>query len=133
MVTILERQAVHIPDRESRKANIIIYNLPESKQDTAVNNIVEDNERVEDMLCQGINVDRVKLTKLIGLGGRGKNQNVKPRLIMATLDQPARRRDILAAAKSLRHTDKWSNVYICVYITRFSASRKRKREELKMR
>jgi beta-xylosidase len=68
-VTILERQAVHIldqyTDRETRKANIIIQNLPESKQDTASNKTVEDIERVEDMLYRGINVDGVKITKLI--------------------------------------------------------------------
>jgi len=59
------------------------------------------------MLGQGINVDRVKITKLFRLGGRGQNQNVKPRLIVTTHDQPARRRVIHAAAKTLRHTDKW--------------------------
>jgi len=66
------------------------------------------------MLCQGINVDGVKITKLIMLGGRA--QIVKPRLIMETFQQSARRRAILAVAKSLRHTNKWSNVYISLYI-----------------
>jgi len=39
------------------------------------------------MLYQGINVDGIEITKLIRLGGGGQNQNVKPRLIMATLEQ----------------------------------------------
>ena len=86
------------------------------------------------MLCQGTNVDGVKITKLIRLGGRGQNQNVKPRLIMATLDQPARRRVILAAVKTLRYTDKWSNVYVSPDLAPAEREKEKKlREELKTR
>ena len=86
------------------------------------------------MLLHGTNVEGVRVTKLIRLGGRGQNQINKPRLIMATLDQPARRRVILAAAKTLRHTDNWSNVYISPDLYPSEREKERKlREELKTR
>ncbi len=59
----------------------------------------------------------MNVTKLVRLGGRGQNQHAKPRLLLVTLDLPDRRRAILAAAKSLRHTEKWSNIYISPDLT----------------
>ena len=137
-VTTLERQTVHIldeyADRERRKANIIIHNLPESTKINPGNKNQEDIENVEEMLHEGINIDGITVTKLIRLGGRGQNQNEKPRLIMATLDQPSRRRVILAAAKTLRHTESWSNVYISPDIPPAEREKERKlRDELKTR
>ena len=74
------------------------------------------------------------MTKLIRLGGRGQNQNEKPRLIVATLDQPSRRRVILAATKTLRHTETWSNVYISPDIAPAERDKEKKlRDELKTR
>ena len=68
-VTPLERQTVHIldeyADRERRKANIIIHNLPESTQVSPAVQNKEDIDNVEDMLLNGTNVDNVRITKLI--------------------------------------------------------------------
>ena len=111
-----ERQTVKIldeyADRERRKANIIIHNLPESQDDNHQTRYQHDKTQVEEVIQEGTGVIGVNISKLIRLGGRGQNQQQKPRLLLVTLELPDRRRAILAAAKSLRHTEKWSNIYI---------------------
>jgi hypothetical protein len=116
-----ERQTVKIldeyADRERRKANIIIHNLPESQGDNHQTRYENDKKKVDEIIQEGTGVTGVNVSKLVRLGGRGQNQHQKPRLLLVTLDFPDRRRAILAAAKLLRHTEKWSNIYISPDLT----------------
>ncbi|KAK2157631.1 hypothetical protein LSH36_188g10014 [Paralvinella palmiformis] len=84
------------------------------------------------MLQYDVNMSDVKITKVIRLGGRGQNKQNKPRLILATLNNLDRRRAILAAARTLRHTDDWANIYISPDVTPLEREKEKKlREELK--
>jgi len=83
-VKILDEYA----DRERRKGNIIIHNLLESTKDKLQDRNEDDIKRIDELIEQGTGVSDVKLTKLIRLGGRGQNQQSKPRLILAMLDSP---------------------------------------------
>jgi hypothetical protein len=116
-----ERQTVKIldeyADRERRKGNIIIHNLRESTEENLQDRNKDDIRRIDELIEQGTSVMGVKVIKLIRQGGRGQNQQNKPRLILTTLDSPDRRRVILAAAKMLRHTDDWTNIYISPDLT----------------
>ena len=119
-------------DRERRKANIIIHNLPESTLEKGPDKIADDIKRADEMLQYDVNMSDVKITKVIRLGGRGQNKQNKPRLILATLNNPDRRRAILAAARTLRHTDDWANIYISPDVTPLEREKEKKlREELK--
>jgi hypothetical protein len=133
-----ERQTVKIldeyADRERRKVNIIIHNLPESAKEKLQDRNEDDIKRINEMIEHGTGVSDVKITKLIRLGGRGQNQQSKPRLILATLDSPDRRRVILAAAKMLRPTDDWANIYISADLTPSEREKEKKlRQELRER
>ena len=134
----LEKQTVKIldeyTDRERRKANIVIHNLPESTEEQRTDKLYDDTKRVNDLIQEGVDVPGVKVTRLIRLGGRGQNQQDKPRLILATLDCPDRRRAILATARMLRHTEEWSNIYISPDVTPAERQKDKKlRDELKVR
>ena len=76
-------------------------NLPESTEEQRTDklHVYDDTKRVNELIQDGVNVPGVNVTRLIRFGGRGPNQQDKPRLILATLDGPDRRRAILSAAR----------------------------------
>lgn len=99
-------------DRERRKDNLIVHNVPESNKPSLNERNRADKENIEAIIADGLAMTGVEVSNVIRLGGRGQNRNNKPRLVMATLATPARKKMILAAAKTLRNTEDWSNIYI---------------------
>ena len=94
-------------DRNRRKCNLVIHNMPESTADNLADRIISDVAAVIRLVEIGLNIEGVKITKVIRLGGRGQNRQNKPRLILATMANPVRKRAILAAAKTLYDPDEW--------------------------
>jgi len=92
-------------DKERRRGNVIIHNIPESEKSTLAERSKEDLDTVNNIITDKLDVEGALIIKTIRLGGRGQNKNNKPRLIMATLESPARRRIVLAAANNLRFMD----------------------------
>ena len=108
--------------------------MPESTEENLPDRRRDDTRRIEDIILNGVGVEGVKISKLVRLGGRGQNQQDKPRLVMATLEQPDRRRAVLASACLLRHTDDWRRIYISPDLTPAErANEKSLRDELRAR
>ena len=89
-------------DRERRKNNLIIHNMPESDCETFFDRNKADTDKINNMISNVLGIDEVHIIKTICLGGRCQSRTTIPRLILATMDIPIRNRTILASAKSLR-------------------------------
>ena len=116
-----DRTTLHLldefSDRERRKGNLVIHNIPESQDDSLAGRSTADALSVAKLIRDGLNIEDVEFTRTIRLGGKGQNRANKPRLILATMSTPMRKRAILASAKTLRSTDEWANIYISPDLT----------------
>lgn len=93
--------------RESKKLNIIFFNVEESTSGNKEDAMREDDEKL-DQLQQELNTSAT-LSNIIRLGTRNPD---KPRPIKATVENLSEHRKILKAAKSLRLSADNSHVYV---------------------
>lgn len=97
-------------EREARKSNIIVHNIPESKKQEAKDRLREDVQEVSSLIAEGLEIEEhVSITSAIRLGKRDED---KTRLLRVTLENVKTKRNILAKAKKLRETEKWKQVFI---------------------
>ena len=117
-------------DKEKRKANIVIHNLPEQSEGTVVERCEKDSASFVTMIK-----DEMKLNATVSKSFRvGKKLSDKPRLLIVTLDNPAVKQDILRYASQLRHSEQYSNIYVTPDLTQKEREANRKlREELASR
>ena len=114
-------------DRERRKANLIIHNLPESGTSDRTTNISE----FENIVVNELKIEGTKAVKAVRLGARKDN---RPRLLLITMDCERSKWRILNQAAGLRSSTKWKEVYICPDLTaKEREANKKLREELKRR
>ena len=117
-------------DRERRKANIILHNIPEPDNDTRTEKELMDRQTFTRITEEVFNM-KVKATKAIRLG---RPQEDRPRLVLITLENPEVRRDILKRCKELRGIEEWERVYISPDLTQPERQRNKElRDELKRR
>lgn len=88
-------------EREMRKTNIIISNMPESKEQQVEQKIREDMRIFQEIIAE-IGLRNIKAQKIIRLG----ESKDKPRLAKVVLSTPSERKEVLAAAKKMRETKK---------------------------
>lgn len=118
-------------DRETRKCNIILHNVPESDCEQPKERKEEDESIVVTMLNDSLNLAEVKLESVIRLGKKSEGRN---RLTKVTLDSVKSKREILNAAKNLKGIEEWSNIFITPDMTpKEREKNKELREELKRR
>ena len=117
-------------DKERRKANLVIHNLPE--QDG--NSVAERSEKDVTAFVTMIR-DVMKLHVASSKSFRvGKKHQDRPRLLIVTLDNPACKHDILKGAPQLRRCKDYENVYVTPDLTQKEREANRKlREELAAR
>ena len=97
-------------ERESRKCNIIIHNIPESDREQPEERRQEDMENLKDILDASVGTDhQVEFGTVTRLGKRFEGKN---RLTKVVLDSVKSKRMILGAAKKLRESDAWNNIYV---------------------
>ena len=114
-------------DKERRKGNVVVHNLPEQAGDTLSDRSAKDVSEFSSMIRDVMKLN-VSASKSFRVGK--KNQN-RPRLLIVTLDNPSAKHDILRGAPELRHTTKYSNVYLTPDLTQKEREAGRKlREEL---
>ena len=92
-------------DRERRKFNIIVQNLPESKQELSEDRKKEDIMEARCLLA-GMQLSRIGVKSAVRLG----KKNDKPRSLMVTLD--SERGPVLSRAKMIRKYKCWMKVFI---------------------
>ena len=77
MVTIQE-----MVDHERRKNNLVMFNVPELKQDQMHDRGAEDKKAVKAILSDGVGVRGTQILKAIRFGGKRQNRNVKPWILL---------------------------------------------------
>ena len=100
-------------DRDRRKNNLVIHNLPEaagvSKEDRAAHDLRLFQDLVKDMFHMSVAVARSFRV--------GRSVENRARLLIVTLETPGVKQDILRLAPQLRSSEKYGNVYITPDLT----------------
>ena len=114
-------------DKERRKNNLVIHNLPEADGGSR-----EDRSRHDIRLFQDLMKDTFHMSVAVAKSFRvGKSVENRARLLIVTLETPGVKQDILRLAPQLRSCEKWSNIYITPDLTLAERETARKvREEL---
>ena len=95
-------------DKEKRKSNIVVHNLPESNAENQSERADCDAALFKEMIK-----DEMKLQVKVQRSFRvGKKNDGKARLLIVTLESPSHKHDILRLAPQLRHSTNYINIYI---------------------
>ena len=89
-------------DRERRSRCIIIHGVPESTKSALTDKRAEDHKNVKDILNNVLEIADVSIINLYRLGGKGQNRNLKPRLLLATLNSKDKQHEALANTWKLK-------------------------------
>lgn len=118
-------------ERELRKSNIIIHNIPESNEETP-----QDKEKADEnfikKIADELSVEELEISETRRLGTAGS----KPRLVKVTLKSTPQRRELLQKAKNLRTTneEELKKIFIVPDLSKRARDESKKlREELKRR
>ena len=111
--TVLETVDEYV-EREKRKCNLIIHNLPELQEASYAECIKHDQNHFNTILKDEIKVTGVKVNRSIRLGRR---QGDKPRLLLVSIHDYDQKKLILRNAKILRESMIWGNIYISPDLT----------------
>ena len=95
-------------EKERRKNNIIVHNLPESVQPKRADAERDDCNRVDEMIVEAMRIDDINTIKATRLGG--KRRDGKPRLLLCKLNNHRDR--VLRKARYVRMYEDWDNVFI---------------------
>ena len=117
-------------DKEKRKNNIVVHNLPEAEANSHAERMEQDRSKFTQLVKDEFHlIVRVTKSFRIGKAVAGKN-----RLLIVTVDGEESKWDILRQAPRLRHSELWPRVYLSPDLTRSESEEGRKlREELKRR
>ena len=95
-------------DKEKRKANLVVHNLPEQSGES-----LAEREANDTSLFIGMIKDEMKLNVKVRRSFRaGKRMNERPRLLILTLESLSSKHDILKLAPQLSHSNKYTNIYM---------------------
>ena len=118
-------------DRESRKCNIIVHNIPESKKPEVKERREEDTMEVKRLFEDGLGLEELEIQSIVRLGKKMQDKN---RLMKVTVGSVKTKREILSNTKKLKNAENWSRVFITPDLTPKERDRSRTlREELKRR
>ena len=117
-------------DKERRKGNVVVHNLPEQEGDSLVEKANKDATLFKEMIREEMKLN-VNVQKSFRVG---KKIPGKPRLLIISLELPSAKQDILRMAPLLRHSERYVNIYITPDLTRKERDASKKlREELASR
>ena len=114
-------------DRQQRKANLIISNVPEPSNASNEENRQQDWMMVDEMLRRlHLRVDVIKVSRI------GRKNAGKTRLILVTLSSEDMKWEVLREAKNLRDFDEYHGVYINPDLTKTEREQNKKlRDEVR--
>lgn len=96
-----------INEREMRKSNIVLYNLPEPEGETAEERKTEDAEEVRNIfkvINNKVNAE-TEVKFMYRIGEKEKNDEAKPRPLLIGFKKPASAENILTNCKNLKNSD----------------------------
>ena len=117
-------------DKERRKKNVVVHNLPEATAETHADRMTEDKSTFIQLVRDEfhLNIGASKCFRV------GKTVPGKHRLLIVTLELEETKWEIIRLAPQLRHSERWPRVYLSPDLTRAEREEGRKlREELKRR
>ena len=106
-------------DRERRKCNLIVHNVPENtmmtRDRTEANH--KDYDAFKEIVNSGLKIQEFNIKKVTRLGKKwdtktGKKWESKPRLLLVVLEDESSKKNILSSAKQLRNSEEWGNIFI---------------------
>ena len=103
-------------EREKRKLNLIIHNLPESASSDPAARSHHEEENFKKILKDEFRLTGVQVEKYVRLG-RPNVERPRPRLLLVVLKDFQSKREILRKAKDLRDSTTWGNIYISPDLT----------------
>ena len=117
-------------DKEKRKLNVVIHNLPETEAESLTDRAQSDQEQFRDLVkdCFRMNIRTSRSFRA------GKKIDGKPRLLIITLENIETKLELLKMAPQLRHHERGKNIFVTPDLTREEREEGKKlREELKAR
>ena len=119
-------------DREKRKCNLILYNIPETTTSVeSADGVKKDSETFKELVSSIMDkgISNLQIIKAIRLC---KLTSAKPKPLLISIHDELCKREILRSAYKLSKTPKWSNIYVSPDYTRKEReTNKVLREELK--
>ena len=109
-------------DKEKRKKNIVVHNLPEAMAETHADRMNKDKSSFVQLVKDEFRLS-VKVTNCFRAG---KVVTGKHRLLIVTLDDEETKWEIICHASQLRHSDRWPRVYLTPDLTRSEREEGRK-------
>ena len=95
-----------IEDRNQRKSNFLIYNLPES---TGSDRTDTDTKRVKNLVKNNLSISGVEVNKVTRLG---KHKENSPRPLLLMMEDETSKWKCLKQAPKLRNDSNFCNAYI---------------------
>ena len=122
-----------IEERERRKENIIIVNIPESNKDTPEERLKEDTEKIKKLFEKVTTVESDTIKKITRIG---KKEDKKSRLIRVQLNSQEKKSELMKKQRELNNeeTKPRDRIYINNDLTNTQREEDRKlRQELQQR
>lgn len=117
-------------DKDRRKNNLVVHNLPESKGTSQTERSQGDIRMFQEMIKESFRMS-VSVARSFRVG---KATETRARLLIVTLETPGVKQDVLRMAPQLRQSEKWGNIYITPDLTPAEREAAKKlREELAAR
>ena len=117
-------------DKEKRRRNIVVHNLPESDAQSTSDRAADDMSLFTQLVKEEFHV----VTRVTKSFRAGKVIPGKQRLLIVTLESEDSKWEIIRLAPQLRHSEAWGKVYLSPDLTRSEREESRRlREELKKR
>ena len=114
-------------DKDRRKNNLVVHNLPESEGGPREDRLARDI-----IMFQNVMKETFRMSVAIARSFRvGKTVENRDRLLIIMLETPGVKQEIFRMAPQLQNSDKWGNIYVTPDLTSAEREAARKlREEL---
>ena len=113
-------------DKEKRKLNVVVHNLPETNSPSLAERAEKDQELIHGHHLRGSEPHCLTCSFRVG-----KRLDDKPRLLVVSLENADTKFELLKMAPQLRHLNTWKRIYITPDQTKTEREEsKRLREEL---
>ncbi|CAH1802900.1 unnamed protein product [Owenia fusiformis] len=98
-----------LEEREKRKYNLVLQNVPESLKQTPRQRQLDDNQLVNDIIEYQLSIE-TKVVRSMRLGRPREDGEARP--LQITLEDQYNRNEILRAAPKLRRSAQWGTIFI---------------------
>ena len=140
---LIREEMREIKDKEMRKNNLVLYNVPESNEEEARGRKAEDGEWCRKIFSGreglGLNVGEEEIVEIIRLGRREELSNVgngmKPRPMLVRMSSATIKWEIIKNGKKLKNANEvFKKIYIAPDLTKKEREEDKKlREELEQK